>query len=170
MEKKEKVVRLALTDKCNLTCKYCCMQDPNIRSTFKETNKFPDVSQATSVAITGGEPLILEQHKITKTLLNIRKQTKAPIYLYTNGIYLNHHRCRMMSPFVAGINVGWHEHNEELFEYLFKAIDVIIPVRLMIQNTNIEAIARAHKEEVDYKIWTLGDCASAENEERWLMI
>jgi hypothetical protein len=167
--KTERIARLVITEQCNLDCEYCCMKERDIRTTFKPTNTFPDIKDCTSIAITGGEPLLLKIDTIVSLCKQIKKQSKAPIYLYTNGIYLDSYKSHKIRPFITGINIGWHKHNEKLFKYLSEIINPIIPIRFRIENTNQVAIYRAKEEKTDYLIWTLGDCTSAEGEDRWLL-
>lgn len=74
-------LRLLLFEKCDRSCEGCCNKDWDLKSLdVIDTYKGYDC-----IMLTGGEPL-LEPILVNKVVLDIKKQTNAPIYLYTGKV------------------------------------------------------------------------------------
>ena len=71
-------LRLLITEKCNRNCEWCNNQHWNLKTLPIET-KF---NQYSEIMLTGGEPMLYPEYLI-QVSKNIRKQSRAEIYLYT---------------------------------------------------------------------------------------
>ena len=71
-------LRLLITKKCNRACEGCCNKQYDLDALEVEN----DFSGYDKILITGGEPM-LDVPRLLDIVGMIRKQTKAPIYVYT---------------------------------------------------------------------------------------
>lgn len=71
-------LRLLLTEKCNRRCRGCCNKNYDLKA-LPICNNFAEYEE---IMLTGGEPM-LNPPLIALAIHKIRKQSSAPIYLYT---------------------------------------------------------------------------------------
>lgn len=91
----KKVVRINITNRCNLECSFCCVYGSPKNTSFIDFNKFKDIideynSYALEVKLEGGEPLL--HHRLflfieyLATIKNLKK-----VVIQTNGSLLEQH-------------------------------------------------------------------------------
>ena len=102
-------LRILVDWKCNLSCSYCCNEQPQIREQIKPVSmKEINFTRYKVVCITGGEPLLFPLRVVA--ISQLARFSKAFVVLYTNGTFLNATMADMlMRAGVQAINVGLHE-------------------------------------------------------------
>lgn len=117
-------LRISVTDRCNLRCKYC-MPNKDVKFIPKEDLLTIDeilriarlASQLgiTKIRITGGEPLVREGVigliKDIKSLDNIKE-----VCLTTNGIYLNDNLDKLLDAGLDRVNISLDTLKEDRFK------------------------------------------------------
>ncbi len=154
-------LRISVTDRCNLRCKYC-MPKKDIKFMPKEDLLTIDeifrVAKLTSelgvrkIRITGGEPLvregIIELIKSIKSLSNIEE-----VCLTTNGILLPEKLDKLVEAGLDRVNISLDTLKEDLFKEItgggdikpvLKAIDQCIEKGLKVKLNTV--IIRNHNE------------------------
>lgn len=112
-------LRLLLLAECNRACKGCCNKNWDL-SALPVCTSFSGYEQ---VILTGGEPL-LEPDLVREAVAEIRRQTRAPIYLYTawrNDPWLLHNILTL----VDGVTLTLHTRKDV---EPFKAFNKILRV------------------------------------------
>jgi len=74
-------LRLLLWEDCNRTCEGCCNKDWDLRT----LPVCSDFSGYDLIMLTGGEPM-LKPEMVLQTIEAIRRQTAAPVYVYTADV------------------------------------------------------------------------------------
>lgn len=118
-------MRLSITDKCNLRCKYC-MPEPREFIPHEEIlsyEEFLKIAEAavklgiTKFKVTGGEPLVRKDAvsfiKRLKNLSGVEKVT-----LTTNGILLGEHLDELAEAGIDGINISLDAVSREKYRDL----------------------------------------------------
>ncbi|MCR5108284.1 MAG: GTP 3',8-cyclase MoaA [Lachnospiraceae bacterium] len=119
-------LRLSITDKCNLRCRYC-MPSSNIKEmkhgdvlSFEEIERlcriFADLG-IDKIRLTGGEPLI------RKDVVHLIERLKAikgieNVCLTTNGCFLEENADRLCNARIDGINVSLDTLKRDIFRTL----------------------------------------------------
>lgn len=131
-----KKLRLLLFEECNRKCPGCCNNDWDLSSLERET----DYAQYEEILLTGGEPM-LNPALVVTIALNIRRVSKAKIYMYTakvdkvgavlgvlfyiDGLTLTLHTQRDVGDFVRLNNVLGHGEIRKNFKLnVFKGVDI----------------------------------------------
>ncbi len=164
--------RVVLTDRCNLTCEFCCMKQEEIHDSFDNMTAFHiAVIGYDEIAITGGEPL-LELEKLVQFICLLKYFNKdAKIYLYTNGILLNSETAATLK--IAGLSgINWSPKIKPgpLEENLMSFIHVcLMPIRILIQDKLVDddVLQFAYDNNMQIRQWTIGDCDDMEPEDRF---
>ncbi len=98
-----KTVQIEVTNGCNFRCKHCYLGDNNFQNMsldmIKKIGEDAKRLGVTSIAITGGEPLL---HDDIKDILNYLHEKGLYTELYTNGYLLDEKFC----DFLRSINIG----------------------------------------------------------------
>jgi molybdenum cofactor biosynthesis enzyme MoaA len=160
-----KQCRIAITEKCNLNCEYCCMKQPDILNTFKVVHniyQIDDLHKYDTIMITGGEPL--EDFRILRNTMSrivdlVPRNTK--IYLYTNGLKLQEEDFEWtLKKWFNGINIGLHDPDSWDYQEILSEVNKIIPVRILINEDLIpdNFVEWCKKNNVDYRAWKMNDC------------
>jgi cyclic pyranopterin phosphate synthase len=107
-------LRLSVTDRCNLRCRYCMPEDDYVwlprRSilTFEETERLVRVFTGlgvTKVRLTGGEPLL--RHDLSELVRQLaRNGAIADLALTTNGLLLARHAAALRDAGLGRITVS----------------------------------------------------------------
>jgi hypothetical protein len=97
-----KKLRLLLTEKCNRKCRGCCNKDYDLKA-LPTCNIFSEYEE---ILLTGGEPMLYPS-LICLTINRIRRQTKAPIYLYTASL-IEPHILMSFLDVIDGITLTLH--------------------------------------------------------------
>ena len=117
-ERKVKILRLLITDKCLRNCKDCCNKQWNLRKLPVEN----DYSKYSEILLTGGEPLLFP-YSVIKVIGEIRNFTQGTkIYLYT-AMVENANKVLMVLDFLDGLTVTLHEQKD--VEYFSKLNDLL---------------------------------------------
>lgn len=116
-------MRISLTDRCNLRCRYCmpdgiqCVPMADIL-TFEEICVITEAAAQLGIRhlkITGGEPLVRKGCcSLIRTLKKIPGIEKVTIT--TNGMLLGQYLDELMSAGIDGINISLDTRNRRLFE------------------------------------------------------
>src|SRR2546428_4608001 len=106
-------LRLSVTDRCNLRCRYCMPEDEYVwlpRTsilTFEEIERLTDVFAGLGVhkvRLTGGEPLL--RHDLpTLVAMIARKPRIRDLALTTNGLLLGKHAAARRAAGLQRVNV-----------------------------------------------------------------
>ena len=162
-------IRILVDWRCNLSCAYCCNEQPRIREQIKPVSLDEiDFSRYKMVCISGGEPLLfLERlHDVC-----VRVPPGKLIVLYTNGIHLGRLEAkRVRWEGVSAINVGLHI--PETFDWLIQRVTwategLGMSVRFHAQD--IHADLAGKYPDVQFRFWAMDDCDRS-NEERVVLI
>ena len=119
-------LRISLTDKCNLRCRYCMPEDGVQLLSHCEIlseNEFIDAARAAAelgihkIRITGGEPLV------KKNLISICSKIKNvdginELCITTNGIRLKDYAKDLVAAGVSRINLSLDTLDNKKFEYI----------------------------------------------------
>lgn len=164
--------RVILTDRCNLTCEYCCMKDNDTYWSFVNQSAFGiAIKRYDEIAVTGGEPL-LEPEKLVQFICLLKYFNKdAKIYLYTNGHLLQSEIAATLK--IAGLTgINWSPKNKitPLDEHLMCFIHCcLMPIRILIQDKLVDddILQFSLDSKIQVKQWTIGDCDDMEPEDRY---
>lgn len=153
-------MRISITDRCNLRCKYCMPNGVDLVS-MDEVLTFEEIVQIVRAAveigivnfkITGGEPLV---RKGCSDLVRMIKSVSGvnQVTLTTNGVLLSEHLADLIDAGIDGINISLDTLDREKYqeitgfdelEKVLCAIDaavdagVKVKVNSVLQNTSIE--------------------------------
>ena len=118
-------IRISITDRCNLRCRYCMPEDiPSI--SHEEILLFEDILRICRLAgrlgirkfkVTGGEPLV------RRGCLPFLKELKAlpdteQVTLTTNGVFLKDYLPELQALGIDGVNVSLDTLNPDTFQYI----------------------------------------------------
>ncbi|MDC7126166.1 MAG: GTP 3',8-cyclase MoaA [Spirochaetales bacterium] len=118
-----KYMRISVTDRCNLRCKYC-MPEPVKSTSHYNILRYEEILQIckaatklgiTNFKITGGEPLVRSGVVNLITELKTLPETES-VTLTTNGIMLKEHLEELASAGIDGINISLNAIKPELYE------------------------------------------------------
>lgn len=107
-------LRVSVTDRCNMRCRYCMPQDEYIWLprdsilTFEETNRLVGIFAGlgvTKIRLTGGEPLLRHELPALVSLLR-RHASIADLALTTNGILLGRRAAALRSAGLDRVTVS----------------------------------------------------------------
>src|SRR3989442_371694 len=107
-------LRLSVTDRCNLRCRYCMPEDESVwlrRTsilTFEEIERLPDVFAGLGVhkvGLTGGEPLL--RHDLPTLVAMIARNPRIrDLALTTNGLLLGKHAAALRAAGLQRVTVS----------------------------------------------------------------
>ena len=116
-------MRISITDRCNLRCKYC-MPDGIKQVSMSEILTYEEIEQIcqitaklgiSKIKITGGEPLV--RKGCTGLIGNLKKIPGiAQVTLTTNGVLLEEHLPELKQAGVDGINISLDTRNPERYK------------------------------------------------------
>ncbi len=165
--------RVVLTDRCNLTCDFCCMKDKDIFYSFKnQTALWIAQQKYDEIAITGGEPL-LELERLVQFICLIKYfNPDTKVYLYTNGYLLQSEiAATLQITGLDGINWSPHHYPTKYEKQQMTFIHAcLVPVRILIQDKFTvydDMLQYAMDNRMQIKQWTIGDCDDMEPEDRF---
>lgn len=144
-------MRISVTDKCNLKCRFC-MPDGGIKFLAEEKIlSFDEIKEIIksviplgicNFKITGGEPLI--RKGITKFIADIKSMDKVnSVTLTTNGILLRHMAKELAQSKIDGINVSLTSLDPKEYEFVTGSNKL---------NSVLEGINKALEYGIDTKI------------------
>ena len=169
-------LRISVTDRCNLRCKYCMPEegikwiDHNNIITYEEIVQIVKAGVTygiDKIRITGGEPLV------RKGIANLVQMLAAvdgikDIALTTNGILLEQYADKLAIAGLHRINISMDTINPERYKELTRGGDVnavfkgikaaqlagLSPIKIncVVRNSSMEADAFAVKEFCDEKV------------------
>ncbi|THB70953.1 MAG: GTP 3',8-cyclase MoaA [Desulfobulbaceae bacterium] len=149
-------LRLAITDRCNLRCRYC-MPETGVESVdHSETLRYEELKQLVSILlpmgiekirITGGEPLVrrgcVDFMKSLKEDLGVEQ-----IYLTTNGVEVGRYLPQMKALGIAGINLSLDTLNSQhylaitrrdFFNRVYQALQEILTAHIPLKINSVVA-------------------------------
>ena len=107
-EKENIKLRLLLFKECNRNCLGCCNNDWDLDN-LSICNSYLEYSE---ILLTGGEPM-LHPDIIVEAITEIRKQTKAPIILYTAKTD-NQKELLYILSIIDGVTITLHDQSDVL--------------------------------------------------------
>ena len=164
--------RVVLTDRCNLTCDFCCMKETDIHYSFKnQTALWIAQQRYDEIGITGGEPL-LEFEKLVQFICLVKYfNPDAKVYLYTNGILLRSETAAMLKiTGLDGINWSPKEKPDGYTLMLMSFVHVCqVSIRILIQDILVDddILQYVLDNSIQLKQWSIGDCDDMEIEDRF---
>lgn len=164
--------RVVITDDCNLSCDFCCMNDLETYKSFETVRAlYIAKKRYDEVCITGGEPLLVLPRVIQFAALVRYFNSEVKIYLYTNGELLTRDVAKILvAAGIDGISISLHElpNWRILPEYWHLHIN-IIPLRFLVGEheitDDIEGLVRVSK--IPMRIWKMDDCFDMPEEDRY---
>ncbi len=118
-------LRLSITDKCNLRCRYCMPEEGISRQSHTELMRAEEMRRLVGVfveagirklRITGGEPLV---SKILMPLLeSIKSLSLTDIALTTNGQLLSQMADQLLAAGVKRLNISLDTLNPQRFDWI----------------------------------------------------
>ncbi len=164
--------KVVLTDRCNLDCDFCCMNESDIYYSFKnQTALWIAQQRYDEIGITGGEPL-LELEKLVQFICLLKYFKKgAKIYLYTNGILLNSETAASLR--LAGLTgINWSpkvKPTASTKESICFIHNCLMPVRILVQDKLVDddLLWFSTCNGMQIRQWTVGDCDDMEPEDRY---
>jgi len=166
-----KKARLKVTLACNKKCPYCINKSKEYRSKWNTITTISEVDWTNyrSIIISGGEPTM---HCGLKCVLQlVRKATRSPIYLQTNGVDLTKELVSSIDTCIDGIGLSIHDIVE--FKHFYtRYLDIlrIKPIKLYIED-KLYYDANEDRAEFDHfvhkdftwRVWKAGEFDSQED-------
>lgn len=152
----KKKLRLLLFEKCNRSCKGCCNHDWDLEN-IPVVNEF---SQYDSIMLTGGEPM-LSPVTVVNTVQQIRKYTKAPVYMYTAQVKRPWETIAMLN-ILDGITLTLHGPEDVTDPYLdkeqFKILNSLL-LRMEVKNKSmrLNVFKGVDVSDVNLSLWQVKD-------------
>lgn len=174
MNKPTEHCRVVVTDDCNLSCEFCCMQDDDVYNSFTDATALHIARQKhKEVNITGGEPLLALPQVIMLSQIVRYFNPAVSVYLYTNGEMLNLFNVEILASCgVVGLNISlhnWEELDHSLMAWVHRNK---IPIRFLANkdelNEEIEEMVDDYQ--IPIRIWELDDCNDMDYESRYRLI
>lgn len=119
-------MRISVTDRCNLRCKYCMPEGGVSTIPMSELLSYEEIARVCQVAadlgikkvrLTGGEPLVrLEVEKLVSMIHRI--PGIESITMTTNGILLKEHLKELTDSGLNGVNISLDTLDPETFKYI----------------------------------------------------
>ncbi len=118
-------LRLSITDKCNLRCKYCMPQTHNTFLKTKDLISTKDIQNIvkglsklgiTKVKLTGGEPLLRDDFG---HILKVINESIEEITLTTNGVFIYKY-IDEITKYITSINISLDTINKQYFQEITK--------------------------------------------------
>ena len=116
-------IRISVTDRCNLRCKYCMPHNGVVLTSHKEILRFEEIRRLCgifaglgieNVKITGGEPLAVR--KLSELIKDIKSVSGIKtVTLTTNGTLLSSKLGELMAAGIDGINISLDTLDREKF-------------------------------------------------------
>ena len=121
-----KYLRISVTERCNLRCRYCMPADGVCKRTHEEMLTYEEILKVSRVAaklgvkkirLTGGEPLVKKD--IIKLAADIKKiDGIEELCITTNGILLNEYAKDIKNAGVDRINISLDTLDEKKYKYI----------------------------------------------------
>ncbi|WP_055667759.1 GTP 3',8-cyclase MoaA [Desnuesiella massiliensis] len=124
-------LRVSVTDRCNLRCKYCIPEQGIKYSSKDELMTLEEIYKAvklfselgiSKVRVTGGEPLVREG--ITTLIKDINKLPKIKeVYMTTNGTLLSENIENLVDAGIKGLNISLDSLKKHKYDYITRGND-----------------------------------------------
>ena len=121
-----KYLRISVTERCNLRCRYCMPVDGVCKKTHDEMLTYEEILKVSRVAaklgvkkirLTGGEPLVKKD--IVKLAADIKKINGIEeLCITTNGVLLNDYAEDLKNAGVDRINISLDTLDEDKYKYI----------------------------------------------------
>ncbi len=140
---KFKKIYIEITNKCNLSCSFCSIDNRERREMTVEEfkivlDKVPDYTESIYLHVKG-EPLL---HSKLEDILNICDQYNVKVCITTNGTLLKNKKSVLLKHNIKQINVSLHSENNypDYFDNVFNTCDEL-----------------SKKITIIYRLWVLKD-------------
>jgi cyclic pyranopterin phosphate synthase len=153
-------LRVSVTDRCNLACRYCVRPDKVSLLPRDEILSFEEIVQVveqaammgmSKIRLTGGEPLVRRDiSRLVAAISNI--EGVADLAMSTNGVLLEENALELARAGLKRVNVSLDTTDPERFRYLTRGGDV---TRVL---AGIEAALAAGLDPVKLNCVTGGPC------------
>lgn len=168
-------IRISVTDRCNLRCKYCIPECGIASVGHENILNFDEITKIVTecaklgikkVKITGGEPLVRrELHSLVSRIKNIPGIEQ--VTLTTNGIFLKEQIDKLAEAGIDAINISLDTLNAAKFKQItgFDALDKVLASIELCRNypgiklkLNVVTLADYNKDEIlDFAVLTQKD-------------
>lgn len=158
-------IRISVTDRCNLRCKYCIPECGIASVGHENILNFDEITKIVTecaklgikkVKITGGEPLVRrELHSLVSRIKNIPGIEQ--VTLTTNGIFLKEQIDKLAEAGIDAINISLDTLNSAKFKQItgFDALDKVLAAIELCRNypgiklkLNVVTLADYNKDEI----------------------
>ena len=111
-------LRISLTDKCNLRCRYCMPEEGIKHLSHDDVLSFEEVRRIVmimtqlgiqKVRLTGGEPLV------RRGMTDLVRMIPCDVYMTTNGCLLEENVRRLVDAGLKGVNISLDTTSAEIF-------------------------------------------------------
>ena len=164
--------RVVVTDECNLSCDFCCMNDEKIHSSFEDATAWYIAQQMHSeVSITGGEPLMALPRVIMFSQIVRYFNPDVKLWLYTNGELLTLETVRLLKMCgISGLNISihnWDRINSSLLQWAH--LREMMPIRILANEDemNEEVQETVADYDIPLRLWKMDDCNDMPFESRY---
>ncbi len=119
--RKIEYLRLSVTDKCNLRCRYCMPEEGIRHLEHKDVLSFEELQTLTGILkelgirkirLTGGEPLV------RKGVVSLVSMLPCDVYMTTNGCRLSEHAKALREAGLLGVNISLDTLDRDTFTKL----------------------------------------------------
>lgn len=157
MENYKKKLRLLLFEECNRNCPGCCNRDWNLT----DLSVCRNYAEYDLIMLTGGEPM-LHPDIIRQAVSDIRRETDAPIILYTALV----EGLDDIMPLINGVTVTLHDKRDIEPFLKFASKTECLENKMLRLNVFKEAgnVAAPDNWRVKDSIEWIKDCPLADNE------
>lgn len=133
--------------------------------TFKTVNSMQDIFEHKDYdvfAVSGGEPT-LNYTRLQNVISDIKINTTAKVYLWTNGILLTPEYLQVNKDILDGVNISVHEGSWNYAKW-FK-LNRVMPIRLHIWEklSNDELRNFCKTQDIRLNKWVLDECEKEED-------
>lgn len=168
--------RIIVGRKCNFSCSYCCNETmPTLMEKFKPISQC-DISDIIEpyqdVIITGGEPLVPANIRLTLSVMRTAYLSHKTVYVYTNlSHFPNSSTLTILARCVTGWTIGVHRQSVNLVENLERLVHFGGQrIRVVVEQSQAKHFVDLVKHlPVEIKPYILDDCDISDRED-WYIV
>lgn len=163
--------RVVITDECNMSCDFCCMNDKEIHASFEDATAWYIAQQMhTEVSITGGEPLLALPRVIMFSQILRYFNPDVKLWLYTNGKLLTMNELQVMKAIgIDGLNVSLHKGLHQGWQDDMRWASIMFPMRYLVSEEELDHYGRTAVMSLPgtVRVWKMDDCKDMPFESRY---
>lgn len=164
-------MRISITDRCNLRCKYCmphgirCMPRWEILS-LEELEAITVCAAGLgirNIKVTGGEPLVRKDcSQLVRMLKNVPGIEK--VTLTTNGVLLEQYMDQLMDAGLDGVNISLDTLDPQLYKAITGADELETVMRIIKKAAALPITVKINAVSIDFEDWA---CGGSEKKSGW---